>query len=51
MKENTFRSKYLPCASTYDHFPVMAATINEHVSSYTIAALAGEAFRRVALFG
>ena len=51
VKENTFQSKYLPRASAYDHFPVMAAAINEHVSSYAIAALAGEALGRVALFG
>lgn len=41
----------IPCASTYDHFPVMPATINEHVSSYAVRPLAGEAFGCVALFG
>lgn len=41
----------LPCASTDDHFPVMAATVNEDVTSHPVACLAGEAFRRVTLFG
>ena len=41
----------LPCASSYQSFPVMAAAVNEDVSCDTVAAMGGEFVLAVALLG
>lgn len=43
--------RYIPCTPTYNHFPVMPSTVDEHVASHSVAPLAGESLWCVTLFG